>query len=291
MSGEPPPRIHVGTGGLAEFQLVKKQLTLMGGAPGAGKTAFTSQLTIDALRMMPELRAVVCNVEMSPEVLMERQLARLSGVSLTTIRDRKLQDEHAEPIGKAFATLESVTDRLCFVEPPFALANVAATAEDFDAELLILDYIQRIQPEGNHDQDRGRVNACMDTLRLFAAAGCAVLVISAVGRTKDSSGRSSYAGNGMNLASFRESSELEFGADDAYILHPDGDDAEGDEMKLKHLKSRHGECRDMLLDFDRPRQRFTATDRPQQSPEERAGVRSKLADLWDKAKPAGDDDE
>jgi hypothetical protein len=44
----------------------------------------------------------------------------------------------------------------------------------------------------------------------------------------DAKGRSSYSGEGLNLASFRESSELEFGADDAFILHPDGDDAEGD---------------------------------------------------------------
>ena len=51
----------------------------------------------------------------------------------------------------------------------------------------------------------------MDFLRQFADAGTAVMVISAIGRTKDSKGRSSYAGEGLNLASFRESSELEFG--------------------------------------------------------------------------------
>ena len=33
--------------------------------------------------------------------------------------------------------------------------------------------------------------------------------------------RNSYEGDALNLASFRESSELEFGADDAFILAPD----------------------------------------------------------------------
>ena len=38
------------------------------------------------------------------------------------------------------------------------------------------------------------------------------------GGSKDSRGRSSYAGDLLNMASFRESSELEFGADDAFII-------------------------------------------------------------------------
>ena len=84
----------------------------------------------------------------------------------------------------------------------------------------------------------------------------AVVVVSAIGRTKDGKGRSSYAGDGLNLASFRESSELEFGADDAFILAPDGD--QGDAVTLRHLKSRHGECRDIELTFHRRHQRFTS---------------------------------
>ena len=63
-------------------------------------------------------------------------------------------------------------------------------------------------------------------------------------RTKDRKGRSSYDGDGLNLASFRESSELEFGADDAFILVADDD--QDDAVTLRHLKSRHGECRDMV---------------------------------------------
>src|SRR5690606_31474564 len=63
-----------------------------------------------------------------------------------------------------------------------------------------------------------------------------------------------YAPETLNLASFRESSELEFGADDAFILAPDDD---ADAMVLKHLKSRYGETRDLHLRFDRKHQRFS----------------------------------
>ena len=89
----------------------------------------------------------------------------------------------------------------------------------------------------------------MNYLRQFADAGVAVLVVAAVARQKDSRGRSSYGGDALTLASFRESSELEFGADDAFILSPD-DKAEGI-VTLRHLKARHTEPRDIRLRFDR----------------------------------------
>jgi replicative DNA helicase len=134
------------------------------------------------------------------------------------------------------------------------LENVAAAADAFDADLILLDYIQRIPPPGDHGDKRSAVDATMNYLRQFADAGVAVLVVAAVGRTKDKAGRSSYDGDGLNLASFRESSELEFGADDAFMLvnHP----KQADLVILKHLKARHTEARDLTLRFDRACQRF-----------------------------------
>ncbi|MGE5610356.1 MAG: DnaB-like helicase C-terminal domain-containing protein [Bacillota bacterium] len=257
LSGKPQALYPIGTGELARIEVGPNLVTLIGGAPGAGKTALIMQAVTDALRLTPALKAVVCNVEMPPEVLLDRQLARLSGIALSNIRHRQLGARHADRIDVAMKTLESLVERLCFVRPPFNLANVAATADAFDAGLIVLDYIQRIHPPSNHDDHRGAVNETMGYLRQFADTGVAVVVISAVGRTKDSKGRSSYSGDGLTLASFRESSELEFGADDAFILCPE--EGEGGTLKLKHVKSRHGEARDIVLAFDRRHQQFTAT--------------------------------
>jgi replicative DNA helicase len=180
-----------------------------------------------------------------------------------------------------------VAERLCFVRPPFDLANVAATADAFIGEnhpgLLLLDYIQRIPPPGEHGDQRGSVNATMDYIRQFADAGVAVLVVSAIGRTKDNKGRSTYAGDGLNLASFRESSELEYGADDAFILVPDNG---GDGVTLRHLKSRYSEPRDIALDFDGSLQRFTARN----ALADTNNSQSALAALWEQTAAAGEDE-
>ena len=256
LSGTPPTLYPVGDGVLSGIEIGPGMVTLLGGAPGAGKTAFVMQCLFDALRLTEDLRAVVCNIEMPQGVLLDRQLARLSGVNLTDIRHRKLTAEHTDRIEAALEVIDSVVDRLTFVRPPFSLDNVAATADIVGCDLLVLDYIQRIRPPGEHGDRRGAVDATMNHLRAFADAGLAVVVLSAIGRTKDARGRSSYSGDGLSLASFRESSELEFGADDAFILTPD-EETEGC-VALRHLKSRNGQCQNIALKFDAALQRFGA---------------------------------
>jgi replicative DNA helicase len=288
LTGKPPTLYPLGSGELGRIEVGPGLVTLIGGAPGAGKTAFTMQCLTDALRLTLSLRALVCNIEMAPAVLLDRQLARLSGVDLTTIRYRRIVAEHADRIDQGINTLAAVADRLCFLRPPFNLGNVAAAVDDFKADLILLDYIQRVAPPGEHDNRRSSVDATMNYLRQFADTGVAVVVVSAVSRAKDAKGRSSYSGEGLNLASFRESSELEFGADDAFIIHPDEDDAEGELVKLKHLKSRHGECRDLSLRFDRRRQTFTVDAEPAGTvgTADRGKLTSALAALWDRTPAA-----
>ena len=291
--GDPPVRYPIGSDDLDRIEVGPGLVTLLGGAPGAGKTAFAMQATIDALRLTPGVRALVCNVEMPPDALLDRQLARLSGVPLTRIRHRQFDQQQLDRLDRGIATLGSVADRLCFLRPPFDLGNVAAAADQFEASLLVLDYIQRITPPGEDAEARSRVNRTMDYLRRFADAGVAVIVISAVGRTRDGRGRSSYSGEGLNLASFRESSELEFGADDAFIIHPDQDDAEGSMVRLKHLKSRYGECRTLMLEFDRYCQHFACVQAAAEAPPSTAGAdhREGLAALWDQTSPAPEEDD
>lgn len=285
LSGKPPKRYPAGVGELARVEIGPGLVTLFGGAPGAGKTALTMQLVFDALRLTEDLRAVVCNVEMAPAVLLDRQFARLSGIDLSTIRQRRLGLEHKERVESALATLGPVAGRLAFIRPPFDLSNVAEAADDFGAGLLLLDYLQRIPPPGEHADRRGAVDASMAYLRQFADAGVAVVVVSAVSRGKDSRGRSSYA-EGLSLASFRESSELEFGADDAFMLAPAG---QGEELVvLRHLKSRHGEPMDAELCFDGRLQRFAPADAG--APKADADAkRAAAAALWRRTAPAPDD--
>lgn len=291
LTGKPPTFYPIAeTGPLSRIEVGPKLITLIGGAPGSGKTGFVMQCVVDALRLSPSLRAVVCNIEMPPDVLLDRQLSRLSGVSLDAIRYRTLNESHADRIDAGLSTIEGFADRLCFCRPPFDLGNVATTADDFapvgrsGGLLLILDYIQRILPPGVQADRRGSVDSTMNYLRQFADAGTAVIVVSSVGRQKNSRGGSTYAGDSLNLASFKESGELEFGADDAFILAPTKGNSRV--LQLSHLKARHTRPADVFLRFHGSTQQFDAIEPPTADDLAKpGGLSAALGDLWNSMAP------
>jgi replicative DNA helicase len=292
LSGKPPTLHRIGEG-FDGIEIGPGLVTLVGGAPTAGKTALTMQWALDALMSTPNLKALVVNVEMGPSVLLDRQLARLADVDLSLIRHRRLTAEHAEAVGRGMQALDDLADRLAFARPPFNLGNVAASADAFCAGLIIYDYIQRVGAPGAHGDRRGAVAESMDCLRQFADAGVAIVVVAALARSKDAKGRSSYT-DGLSLASFRETSELEYGADDAFILAP-ADDAEpeGDapsRVVLKHLKSRYGETKDIALTFDRKHQRFTPAGPAGPAPRADGGkLQASLRAMWNATPSANGD--
>lgn len=275
-------------------------VTLIGGAPGGGKTAFVTQIAIDALQFNPDLRLLVANCEMSDEAILNRQLARLSGVNAELIRRRRLRPSHSDRIDTGLATLETVIDRIGFLQRPFSLTNVAMAADDMGAQVVILDYLQRFTLDDEDSEPRERIGRMMDSLRRLASRGLAVIVVSALGRTRDRAGRSSYSGDGLSLASFRETSELEYGADDAFILAPI-EERDPNRVRLQHLKSRHGEQVTQDLLFNRGVQSFQPLDgnRPVAAADwshgaRRDGFDENLRRAWDEipsAAPDGDETE
>jgi replicative DNA helicase len=292
LSGRAPTLYPIGMGELGRLEIGPGLVVLIGGAPGAGKSGLVMQMVVDALMMTPNLKALVCNVEMSPGTLLDRQLARIADIDLTLIRHRRLGAEHAEAVERGMLALEALADRLAFVRPPYDLTNVAASADAFDAALIVLDYCQRIASPGEHGDRRGAIDATMDYLRKFAGAGVAIIVVSSIGRSKDSKGRSTYT-DGLSLASYKESGELEYGADDAYMLIPSDDDgSEGgspSRVVLRHLKSRYGQAKDIELNFDGKHQRFTAAGSSGPAPRTDSGrLQAALRGLWDRTQPAHD---
>jgi replicative DNA helicase len=265
--GSPFGHVGVGPGGIV----------LLGGPPAAGKTALLMQWVFTALLLNANLRVTVANVEMAPARLLDRQLARLSGVPLGRILRRQYEPTDQFKLTKGFARIRALASRLAFVQGPYDLARVADVADEFEADLLVLDYLQRFDVPGRHNGLREKTNALMSTMRQLASAGVGILAAAALTRSKDSAGRSSYSGAHLNMASFRESSELEYGRDNAFLLFPVADDEKEEDdsiqrMMLAHVKSRDGELTSTTLKFHRRIQKFTALDDGTPAPSAAAAV-------------------
>jgi len=224
-------------------------MILFGGPPGSGKTAALLQMGIDLLRLNESARLLVANVEMMPTLLLERIVSRLSAVPLTAIANRTMTADERQRVRMAVASLEPVATRLAFLNPPFTLENVAAAGTEFKANAMILDYIQRFSVGDGSKDRREQLETGMSVLRRFCDAGAVILVAAAVARQNGKSG-SNY-GN-LGLASFRGSSELEYGCDSAYILVPDGSGG----IVFQCEKNRFGAVENVPTAFDATRQTF-----------------------------------
>ena len=246
--GEPPVRFTLADP-FAAVDVRPARLILFGGAPGGGKTAALLQMGIDLLRLNESARLLVANVEMSPALLVDRIASRLSAVPVNAIADRTLTPDQRDRVRAAVKALEPVADRLAFLNPPYSLEHVAAAGTAFKANVLILDYIQRFAVGDGTKDKREQLETAVTVLRRFCDAGAAVLVAAAVARQKGKTG-STY--NGLNLASFRGSSELEFGCDSAFQLVPD----ESGGVVFQCEKNRYGAVADVRTSFDPIRQTF-----------------------------------
>jgi replicative DNA helicase len=246
--GEPPVRYAL-PDPFAALDVRPGRLILFGGAPGGGKTAALLQLGIDLLRLNESARLLVANVEMTPGRLVERIAARLSAVPLTAIADRTLTPDELARVRSAVASLEPIGGRLAFLNAPYSLEHLAAAGTAFGANVLILDYIQRFAVGDGSKDRREQLETAATVLRRFCDSGAAVLVASAVARQKNAGG-STY--RGLNLASFRGSSELEYGADAAFLL--DADEAAG--IAFRCEKNHYGAVVDIVTRFDPITQTF-----------------------------------
>jgi replicative DNA helicase len=245
----PPPRYDAGPP-FGVLDIRPGRVLLVGAPPGVGKTALMMQLTAGLLQHQPGLRAMVGNVEMTPADLLAKVVARLAGVPVGHIADKTYGPGEKDRVKKALVLHSDLLNRLGFLDAPFTVEHLAGALDDFGANVVVADYVQRFAVGADL---RESLDGLMTALRRLALAGAAVLAVSSVSRQKNEKGQASYTG--LSMASFRGSAELEFGADSAYLL-----EAEEGIAVLRCVKSRYGKLEDIPLRFRGEFQRYDPGD-------------------------------
>lgn len=218
------------------------QILVVAGAPGSGKTLLVMQWLSLIMDNHPGVRAYIANVEMTPDALLCRELARRSLLPLGLIRKDAI--DLSEPnTADALAAISQQMERVAFQVGSGSLNDVAAGAADFGANLIVLDYLQRFRLDGESTSEHESLTDLMAAIRQMAMQhGVGFLCCSAVSRNRNSKG-SSYQALGM--ANLRGSSELEFNADTIYVLNK----SDGGPV-LEHAKDRAGNpLEDIPLEF------------------------------------------
>lgn len=257
---------------------IRPGLTVLGGEPGAGKSALALQIAVNAalagravLYVSLEMdyhqciaRALSCASTLDPG-LTPFPWARLHGPA----RASRAKFEQGRREGRAAEVMEELAgggDAVMaaagfLVERMPGLAvcadGSAATVEGFaetagracglGASLVVLDYLQLLRADGSSDYERTGA-ASRRLTNLATSSGVPFLVLSSLSR--EGAGRA-------DLHSFRGSGQIEYDADLALMLTRS--DQRPGEVFIKALKNRHGEASSEAypLEFDGEHSRFS----------------------------------
>ncbi|MDM4014690.1 DnaB-like helicase C-terminal domain-containing protein [Roseiconus lacunae] len=230
--------------------------------PNGGKTALAGQVAFETLEHNPDIPVVIANAETGFEALLKRELTGRTNVPSKALRLANLTDAQIAEIESAAADIESLAaDRLHVLPISHCKTDGLKRIQgEVKPGLLVVDYLQKFADRGK--DLRIAINDVVDQLRVMASEGWAILALSATTRVSGSGG-SSHDSSKLTLASFKESGEIEFNLDSAYILRDQGD-VDGDKavrrVLLDCVKNRHDEKPEKKLTFNMRRMRFEAVE-------------------------------
>ena len=221
-----------------DFVLAPGRITIIGAPPGAGKTALATQIAFEALDRQPDLTLTICNAEMEVRELIKRELSRRSSVGHRTITKglAALDEQQHAALCVAYEELVPAAKRTRHMLTPFSCEGLKELLL-VDPGILIVDYLQKFRSSAT--DARAGVDEVMTCLRELAMQDWAVLAMSAT--TRGNSKNGGHDPQSLSLSSFKESGEIEFNADAAYVLRNRSND--GDSVKkidLDCVKNRAG---------------------------------------------------
>ena len=239
------PKPYVLSGAFHGLEIGPGEITILGGYPGVGKTAAAMQIISELRRNHADVLVYIANAESSFDSMMMREIARTTGIPSSRIRRGELtNDEKAKIVAAAVELRKSMTN-IEWLTSEFSYAQVCATSSE-PPGLLVCDYLQKFAPAT--EETRVGITMVMSALRQFANNGWSVLALSALNRTT--------VGGSTNLAAFRDSSEIEYNADAAYILERRIQD-DREFVRLNCLKNRHDKPTDIDMDYHPETMEFT----------------------------------
>lgn len=206
--------------------LHKSELHIIAARPSVGKTAFALQLAEDIAKN--GVKVLFFSREMSKTQLVERMLAKDSGVSHWNIRTGQLTDDDWKRLGVL---------GLKIGELPIVIDTKSSTIEDIklksmsipDVGLIVVDYIQLVGTKQHYDSRKLEIGGVSRELKnLCMELNIPVVALAQINRDA--------ANRVPGLENLAESGNLEQDADDVYFLYRPNDQPLWKEKKLLEIE-------------------------------------------------------
>jgi len=205
--------------------LHKSDLIIIAGRPGMGKTAFATNIAVNAASAIFSKRAnekykgvvVFFSLEMSSSQLATRVLSSQSRIPTTSMRSGNLVDEDFAKMSQysdGLSRLPLIFDDTPGISVPMIRTRARRLARQFNGiSLIVIDYLQLITPAGGRRSDN-RVQEISEITRglkiLAKELEVPVIALSQLSRNVESKDRSDKK---PQLSDLRESGSIEQDAD------------------------------------------------------------------------------
>lgn len=211
----------------------KSDLIILAARPAMGKTAFALSLARNAA-VKGKASVMIFSLEMAKEQLTQRLLSMESKVDLQTLKTGRLERRDWDDLNVALDILSNSnihiddTAAISIMEMKSKCRRLKAEA---GLDLVIIDYLQLMNPEGKADSRTQEISVISRNLKLLARElDCPVLVLSQLSRAPEQ--RTDHR---PMLSDLRESGSIEQDADIVIFLYRD-------EYYNKEDTEKPGEC-------------------------------------------------
>ncbi len=251
--------------------LQRSDLFVLAARPSMGKTAFVLNLAHN-VAVKAQQPVLVFSLEMGKEQLVDRMLARESGVDAWALRTGNLTDNDFEKISHAMGTLSEA--QIYIDDTPGITVSDLRTKARREAHqhplgLIIVDYLQLMSGGSRFSSDSNRVQEISEISRglkgVARELNVPLIALSQLSRSVES--RSPQI---PQLADLRESGSIEQDADVvAFLYREDYYNPESERKNIMDIfikKHRNGPTGQVELYFDREKQRIRSLDTRHEQP-------------------------
>jgi len=251
--------------------LQRSDLIVLAARPSMGKTALALNIAHN-VSLEAAQPVLIFSLEMSKEQLVDRMLARESGVDAWALRTGNLTDSDFEKISQAMGSLSEA--QIYIDDTPGITVSDLRTKARREAHkrplgLIIVDYLQLMSGGSRYGNVANRVQEISEISRglkgIARELNVPLLALSQLSRSVES--RTPQI---PQLADLRESGSIEQDADVvAFIYREDYYNPETERKNITDIlikKHRNGPTKNTELYFDKEKQRFRSLDTKRNQP-------------------------
>lgn len=258
-----PPYVRWGLGMLDQaLHTAPGSYVLIGARPSTGKTALALQL---ALNVAKDKRVGFFSLETVPEIAGDRLAAANLDVTLPSIKARRMSPTDIQALSLQTASSDVFRRSMDFISASsLSVAEIRSITQAKGFEVIFIDYVQLIRPEGRGDRTELMQAVSMELRAMAQLTGVVVVALAQLRRPDTQKGAKA-----PTMADLKESGQFEQDADTILLMyHSDASNRRSDRV-IKIEKNKEGYAGLYArFAFDGEHQRFSYVDKDGNAPEQ-----------------------